>query len=158
MLAGCGKAPRLEPARGEQLADHIVVVKSTHTMTLFSKGKILRVYNVALGRGRGGAKDHRGDHETPEGQYTIDGKNAQSRFHLGLHVSYPNALDLERARKEGRQPGGAIMIHGVEDQFAWLGALHCIIDWTDGCIGVTDKEIEEIWRLVPVGTPIEIKA
>jgi murein L,D-transpeptidase YafK len=56
-----------------------------------------------------------------------------------------------------RCPGGAIMVHGVEDKLSWLGALQRHIDWTDGCIAVSNPEIEEIWRQVPVGTPIEIK-
>jgi murein L,D-transpeptidase YafK len=98
-----------------------------------------------------------GDHKTPEGVYVIDQKNAKSRFHLALHVSYPNAKDLERAKKEGARPGNAIMVHGVGSGFAWLGPLQHDVDWTDGCIAVTNSEIEEIWRLVPEGTPIEIK-
>lgn len=87
----------------------------------------------------------------------IDQKNTQSRFHLALHVSYPSTADRKRAHDEGVDPGGAIMIHGVEDRFSWLGILLRQVDWTDGCIAVTNPEIEEIWRLVPVGTPIEIK-
>jgi murein L,D-transpeptidase YafK len=142
---------------GKQLADRIVVVKSKHTMTLLAKGQVLRVYRVALGRGPTGPKDHQGDHKTPEGEYVIDQKNAKSRFHLALHVSYPNSADRRRASDKGVDPGGAIMVHGVEDRFAWLSPLLRHVDWTDGCIAVTNPEIEEIWRLVPVGTPIEIK-
>ena len=138
-------------------ADHIVVQKSAHTLTLYANGKALKVYKVALGKGTSGPKDHEGDQKTPEGSYIIDQKNAQSRFHLALHVSYPNAEDRRRAQAEGLQPGGAIMVHGVEDKLAWLGALQHHIDWTDGCIAVSNPEIEEIWRQVPVGTPIEIK-
>lgn len=132
------------------------MVKSAHTMTLMARGQILKVYQVALGR-RSGAKDHQGDHKTPEGEYIIDQKNSQSRFHLALHLSYPNAADLKRARGEGLDPGGAIMIHGVEKHFAWLGSLQHLVDWTDGCIAVSNPEIEEVWRMVPVGTPVEIK-
>lgn len=141
----------------EQTADRIVIVKSTHTMTLMRNGHILRVYKVALGRGSTGPKERQGDHKTPEGQYVIDRKNARSRFHLALHVSYPNADDMQRARKDGADPGGLIEIHGLPNQFAWLGSLQHEVDWTDGCIAVNDREIEEVWRLVPVGTPVEIK-
>lgn len=157
MIAGCARTPQLEPAPGEQLADRVVVVKSAHTLTLYSRGQVLKSYKVALGRGQAGAKDHQGDHKTPEGEYILDQKNAHSRFHLALHVSYPNAADQQHAQKEGRDPGGAIMVHGVARGFGWLGSLEHQIDWTDGCIAVTNSEIEEIWRLVPVGTPIEIK-
>jgi murein L,D-transpeptidase YafK len=137
--------------------DKIVVVKSAHTMTLYSANSPLKVYKVALGRGAGDAKEHRGDHETPEGNYLIDAKNAHSRFHLALHVSYPNAEDKARAKSLGQPAGGDIMIHAVEPKFAWLGGLQHDVDWTDGCIAVTDKEMDESWKVVPVGTPIEIR-
>ena len=156
-IAGCSEVSRLEPLPGEQLADRVIVVKSAHTLTLYSRGQILKSYKVALGRGPAGPKDHQGDHKTPEGEYVLDAKNAQSRFHLALHVSYPNAADRQRAQKEGRDHGGAIMVHGVAWGFDWIGSLEHQIDWTDGCIAVSTSEIEEIWRLVPIGTPIEIK-
>jgi len=138
-------------------ADRIVVVKSTRTMTLLSGGSVLRTYKVALGTQPRGAKERRGDHKTPEGVYVIDSRNSHSRFHLALHISYPNAIDLAKARKGGFDPGGAIMIHGLEASFAWLGPLHRETDWTDGCIAVTNAEIEEIWKLVPLGIPVEIR-
>jgi murein L,D-transpeptidase YafK len=141
----------------EQQADQIVVVKSTHTMTLYAKGSVLRTYRVSLGRGPGHAKQQEGDHETPEGSYSIDAKNAHSRFHRALHVSYPNANDKRRAEQLHVSPGGAIMIHGIENGLGWLGSLQRHVDWTDGCIALTDPEIDEVWKLVPVGTPVEIK-
>jgi murein L,D-transpeptidase YafK len=139
------------------MADRIVVEKSARTMTLMREGKVLKTYKVALGTQPKGAKQRQGDHKTPEGLYIIDSKNARSRFHLGLHISYPNAADRARARKAGVDPGGAIMIHGLESKYAWLGSLHRQTDWTDGCIAVTNPEIEDIWKLVAVGTPVEIK-
>jgi murein L,D-transpeptidase YafK len=157
MILGCGNHPQLDPAPKETLAEKVVVVKSAHSLTLYSHGQVLKSYRVALGRGEAGPKQFEGDHKTPEGNYILDQKNARSRFHLAIHVSYPNALDRQRAQKEGREPGGAIMIHGVAGGFGWLGGLQRNVDWTDGCIAVTNSEIEEIWRLVPVGTPIEIK-
>ena len=156
-IAGCANKPQLDPAPGEQLADRVVVVKSTHTLTLFLHGRVLKSYKVALGRGPASPKVHQGDHKTPEGDYILDQKNAHSRFHLALHVSYPNAADRQRAQKEGQDPGGAIMVHGVARGFGWFGSLEHQIDWTDGCIAVSNPEIEEIWRFVPFGTPIEIK-
>jgi murein L,D-transpeptidase YafK len=135
----------------------MLVEKSKRTMTLFSGDVAVKTYLVALGGSPVGPKQKEGDHKTPEGTYTIDSKNAASRFHLGLHISYPNEADRKRARKLGASPGGAIMIHGLPKEFAYLGALHRKTDWTDGCIAVTDDEIEEIWRLVKVGTPVEIR-
>jgi len=140
-----------------QQADHILIVKSKRTMTLMHGSEILKSYSVALGTVPVGPKERQGDHKTPEGNYVIDAKNSHSRFHLSLHVSYPRAEDRERARKLKVSPGGDIMIHGLESRFAFLGALHRQTDWTDGCIAVTNPEIEEIWRLVPIGTTVEIR-
>jgi len=144
-------------SKAKQEADKILIVKSAHTMTLLSGGKMLKTYKVALGGAPVGPKRVEGDHKTPEGNYVIDAKNAHSRFHLALHISYPSAADAETARKLGSRPGGAIMIHGLASSFAYLGPLHRQTDWTDGCIAVTNAEIEEIWRLVPVGTRVEIR-
>jgi murein L,D-transpeptidase YafK len=153
LLAGLGCAS----ATNASLADKIVIVKSTRTMTLLNGDKVLKTYKVALGTAPVGPKRVEGDHKTPEGNYVIDARNAQSRFHLSLHISYPNAADQQRARKLGARPGGAIMIHGLPSAFAYLGALHRETDWTDGCIAVTNEEIEEIWKLVAVGTRVEIR-
>ncbi len=126
-------------------------------MKLLHGNQLIHEYKVALGGQPVGAKQRHGDHKTPEGEYKIDGKQEPSRFHFALHVSYPNAADRSRARELGVDPGGSIMIHGLEKKYAYLGALHRQVDWTDGCIAVTNSEIEEIWRLVPVGTHVEIK-
>ena len=144
-------------AAGKEQADHIIVLKSKRTMTLMNGDKTLKTYLVALGGNPAGPKERHGDHKTPEGNYVIDQKNSHSQFHLSLHVSYPNAADKARARKLRVSPGGDIMIHGLPPAFSKLGALHRRFDWTDGCIAVTDQEIEEIWDLVPVGTKVEIR-
>lgn len=156
-VGGCSSAKPKELATSEQKTDLIVVVKSRHTMTLFAHGRILKVYQVALGRGASGPKEHAGDNKTPEGDYVIDQKNAKSRFHLALHISYPNAVDKKRAQAAGVDPGGEIMIHGLKNGLGWLGPIQHYVDWTEGCIAVSNPEIEEIWQLVPTGTPIEIK-
>jgi murein L,D-transpeptidase YafK len=137
-------------------ADRIVILKSARTMTLLSGSKVLKTYKVALGSVPVGPKQIEGDHKTPEGDYVIDAKNQHSQFHLSLHISYPSAADQQRARSLGARPGGAIMIHGLARPFAYLGPLHRQTDWTDGCIAVTNAEIEEIWKVVPVGTRVEI--
>jgi len=138
-------------------ADRIVVVKSTRTMTLMSGGQVLKTYKVALGGQPVGAKQRTGDHKTPEGLYVVQFKVPNSRFHRGLYISYPNAADRERARKMGVNPGGNIEIHGLGDKYGWIGAMHQQTDWTDGCIAVTNEEIDEIWPLVAAGTPVEIR-
>src|SRR5579864_88656 len=138
-------------------ADKIVILKSARTMTLLNGGKVLKNYKVALGSVPIRPKQIEGDHKTPEGDYVIDSKNPHSQFHLSLHISYPSAADQQRARSMGSLPGGAIMIHGLARPFAYLGPLHRQTDWTDGCVAVTNAEIEEIWRLVRVGTRVEIR-
>ncbi|HEY7402123.1 MAG TPA: L,D-transpeptidase family protein [Candidatus Angelobacter sp.] len=149
--------PSLATSAEKPLADQILIIKSTRTMTLLSGAKVLKTYKVALGTAPVGPKRREGDHKTPEGIYTIDAKNPQSQFHLSLHISYPSAADREQARRRGAKPGGAIMIHGLAPSFAYLGVLHRQTDWTDGCVAVTNAEIEEIWKLVPVGTRVEIR-
>jgi murein L,D-transpeptidase YafK len=138
-------------------ADHVVIVKSTRTLTLFNHDQVLKTYKVALGGDPVGPKVKAGDKKTTEGEYVIDSKNAHSRFHLALHISYPNAADRERARRLGVSPGGGVEIHGLEAKYAWVGSLHRQVNWTAGCIAVTNPEIEEIYKLVPVGTPVEIR-
>ena len=150
LLASAGHSATLQ-------ADRIVVHKAQRTMELYSRGRIIKTYKIALGSNSTGPKTRRGDHRTPEGTYRVDAKNAHSRFHLALHVSYPDAQDRERAQKLGVDPGGDIMIHGLPDRYAYLGSLQSKYDWTDGCVAVSNAEIEEIWKLVPVGTVIEIK-
>ena len=138
-------------------ADQVVVVKSQRTLTLLSQGKVIHTYKVALGGTPVGAKEQQGDHKTPEGHYVLDRRNSKSRFYKSIHVSYPNEQDQQKAAKNGTLPGGDVMIHGLANGFGWLGAIHRAMDWTDGCIAVTDAEIDEIWKLVPDGTPIEIR-
>jgi murein L,D-transpeptidase YafK len=126
-------------------------------MAIYQAGKLLKTYKIALGGTPLGPKTRQGDHRTPEGIYKIDAKNSRSHYHLALHVSYPNEDDRARAASLRVSPGGDIMVHGLPDQYAYLGALHRQTDWTDGCIAVTNREIEEIWKLVPIGIKIEIK-
>jgi murein L,D-transpeptidase YafK len=138
-------------------ADKILIEKKERRLTLISKGKVLKTYKIALGGNPDGPKERQGDNKTPEGTYIIDSRNRDSRFHLSLHISYPNEKDKKRARELGVSPGGDIMIHGIKNGFSWVGDLHTKIDWTKGCIAVTDAEIEEIEKLVPNGTIVEIR-
>lgn len=148
----------LAASAGAQVkADRIVVEKAGRSLTLYRGVEVLKTYKIALGWNPEGAKEQEGDGRTPEGVYVIDGRNAQSAYHRSLHVSYPNAGDRRRAARRQVRPGGAIMIHGLPNGLGALGAAHRVRDWTAGCIAVTDDEIEEIWRMVPNGTRIEIK-
>jgi murein L,D-transpeptidase YafK len=151
----------LEPPSGGEArsrrADRVLVEKAAHRLTLWRGGEILGTYRVALGRRPSGDKVCKGDHKTPEGLFTIDSHLPASAFHRALHVSYPDAAHRKVARRQGCDPGGSIMIHGVKNGLGWLGPLHRMIDWTDGCMAVTDREIEEIYAAVPDGTPVEIR-
>jgi murein L,D-transpeptidase YafK len=138
-------------------ADRIVIEKSDHRLTLYAGNRVLRRYAVAIGSGGLAAKRRQSDNRTPEGRYRIDWRNPNSAFHLALHISYPSAADTAGARARGEQPGGDIMIHGLPNGMGVVGALHRRVDWTAGCIAVTDEEIDEIWLAVPDGTPLEIK-
>lgn len=139
--------PALAPA--SQRADEIRVDKSERRMELLRNGEVIRTYSILLGDAPVGHKRQQGDERTPEGRYRISFRNDKSRFHLSLRVSYPNAADRAQARARGVDPGGDIMIHGGTP----AGYAR---DWTDGCIALTNRQIEEVWRLVPVGTPITI--
>ncbi len=138
-------------------ADRVVVIKHEHAMMLMHDGQVLKTYRVALGRGGLGPKVRAGDNRVPEGVYPVAGRNAHSTFHRALRVGYPTPEQVRRDRREGIDPGGDIMIHGIRNGLGWVGRLQRLVDWTKGCIGVTDGEIEEIWRVVPDGTPIEIR-
>jgi murein L,D-transpeptidase YafK len=137
--------------------DRIVVEKSTKTLSIFRDGKQIKIYRIALGRNPLGAKQEEGDMKTPEGIYKIDSRNPQSSFHLALHISYPSDEDNRRAVARGVSPGSDIMIHGIQNGRGWIGAFHRWKDWTAGCIALTDEEIEELWRVTPDGTAIEIR-
>ncbi len=143
--------------RQDAKADRVVVLKKERTLELMSAGRVLNTYKVALGREPTGSKVRQGDHKTPEGIYVLDHRNNHSRFYRSIHISYPNAQDRTEAARLGADPGGDIMIHGLPNGFGWLGTLHRKMDWTDGCIAVTDEEMDEIWRVVPDGTRIEIR-
>jgi len=137
--------------------DKLLIEKKNRRLMLISKGKTIKTYKIALGGDPIGPKERQGDNKTPEGIYTIESRNRHSEFHLSLRISYPNEKDKKRAKTLGVSPGGDIMIHGIKNGLAWVGGFHAEMDWTDGCIAVTNPEMEEIARLVPNGTPVEIR-
>lgn len=147
-LAGSAGADTLK-------ANRILVDKSERTLVLFADSRPIRTYPISLGLNPRGHKRFEGDKRTPEGIYLIDGKNPNSAYHLSLHISYPNEQDVRVARERGWDPGGMIMIHGLPTGLIKASSKY-EVDWTDGCIAVSNAAIEEIWQLVDEGTLIEI--
>lgn len=137
--------------------DRILVEKADRKLSILHNGKVIKTYRIALGGNPIGAKQEEGDMKTPEGIYTIDYRNPNSDYHLALHVSYPSDEDNARAAQRGVNAGFDIMIHGLPNGHGWIGAAHRQKDWTAGCIAMTDEEIDELWRVTPDGTSIEIR-
>jgi murein L,D-transpeptidase YafK len=150
--------PVVEPLPPMAKIDSIVVEKAKRTMTVYHQEKALRTYRVALGFDPIGHKEQEGDGKTPEGHYTIVGKNPKSLFRLSLKISYPSTQDKKNAKAKGVNPGGDIMIHGLGDNFGWIGAKHTLRDWTLGCVAITNEEIEELYPFVDVGTVVQVKS
>ena len=150
LLAGSSAAQQALPT-----ADFVLVDKSDRVLTLYAEGRPFRtITGLQLGDAPEGHKQFEGDERTPEGRYTLDYANPDSSYWLSLHVSYPNAADRAYAEARGRSPGGAIFIHGQPN---WLPVGRLPGDWTDGCIALSNDEIELLWQVVPDGTPIEIR-
>lgn len=145
----------LTAVQADPAVDRIVIEKAARRLSLMAGGQVIKSYAVALGFAPAGPKQEEGDGRTPEGAYTISGRNAGSAFHRSLRISYPSTADAAAAAARGVSPGGDIFIHGAPNW--WILPGQPPGDWTRGCIAVTKAEIEEIWDLVADGTPIEIK-
>lgn len=156
ILLLCGMGP-VEAVDKPLHADRVVVLKKERTLQLLSQGKVIKTYKVALGGDPVGPKTRQGDHKTPEGLYILAARNAHSQFYKSIHVSYPSERDRAGAKKSGVAPGGDVFVHGLPNGYGWIRAGHRAKDWTDGCIAVTDEEIDQIWLAVGNGTPIEIR-
>lgn len=141
----------------EETADKVVVDKSGEKLFLYSGETVLAEYTVSFGANPNGHKQKEGDERTPEGTYVLDYKKEDSAFYRAIHISYPNTEDKKAAAARGEDPGGAIMIHGQRNWLGWLSPITQRFNWTDGCIAVTNGEMDEIWNRVPVNTPIEIR-
>ena len=146
-----------EAAKPALHADRVLVLKKERTIELLIQGKMIRSYKVALGGDPIGPKTRQGDRKTPEGIYVLDSRNPHSQFYKSIHISYPGAREREAARQKGVSPGGDVFVHGLPNGYGWVGASHRLKDWTDGCIAVTNAEMDEIWQAVTDGTPIEIR-
>ena len=148
-LASCGRDLSHLPK-----AQAVVIQKSQRKMFLIRNRMAHSVYNIDLGFAPRGHKEQFGDGRTPEGVYYVDRKNPKSSFHLSLGINYPNEQDVARAKEMGVDPGGDIFIHGQPNGKYDPNDP----DWTAGCIAVRNREIEEVYWMVPVGTPINILA
>lgn len=137
--------------------DRVLVEKAKRRLTLYDGATAAKSYPISLGGNPLGHKQQQGDRRTPEGLYVLDWRNPNSKFHLSLHVSYPDLADRESAARRGVNPGGDIMVHGLPNGLGAFADYMLKRDWTDGCIAVTNETIEEIWLNVKDGTPIEIR-
>ena len=138
--------------------DLIRVDKSAHRMIVYRQGRQVREFRVAIGRGDPGQKQQQGDGRVPEGSYRITAHNPSSAYHLSLRIGYPTAQQVAEAARRGVDPGGDIMIHGLPNDRGWIGSRHTKVDWTAGCVAVTNREMDWLYKAVPDGTPVEIGA
>jgi murein L,D-transpeptidase YafK len=145
-----------QSAIASEEADLVRVSKSEEKLYVLREDRVIAEYSVSFGGDPEGHKQEEGDEKTPEGRYTLDLKKSDSAFYKAIHISYPNEADRLAAEQRGVDPGGAIMIHGQRNGLGWLSFVTQRFNWTDGCIAVTNREMDEIWNLVPIGTPIEI--
>ncbi|MCL1124338.1 L,D-transpeptidase family protein [Shewanella surugensis] len=137
-------------------ADLVVVTKSTLQLAVFKKGRLLKQFHIALGGNPIGPKRKKGDKRTPEGRYLLDYKKSDSAYYRAIHISYPNDDDLRQSQLNGQDPGGQIMIHGQDPNSSISARKRQKFNWTDGCIALTNKDIDELWQLLDAGTPIVI--
>lgn len=142
---------------GAQKADGVLVIKSEKRLYLMNNGVAFAIFSTTFGTEPIGHKQAQGDERTPEGHYILDYKNPNSKFYKSIHISYPNAKDRANARRLGVDPGGDIMIHGQANGWAWASALVNFFSWTDGCIALSNRDMEQVWLAVDPGTPIEIR-
>ena len=149
--------PLSDPLAPGVVADRILVLKSQRQLQLYAKGKLLKTYTISLGRHPVGPKEREGDKRTPEGLYAVAFHKPDSSCHIALRTSYPSPAERAAAAKRGVQPGGDIMIHGLRNGLGLLGRCHRWMDWTAGCMALTNPEAEEVYRVVTDGTPIEIR-
>lgn len=140
-------------ATASSQADKVVVHKSSYSLSLVRDGQVFKRFWIALGSAPFGHKTREGDQRTPEGRYLLDYKKADSAFYKAIHIDYPNADDLARARAMGVPPGGRIMIHGQRSGF---NPRVQPSNWTNGCIALLNQDMDELWAAVAPGTPIEI--
>ena len=136
--------------------DKVLVVKSERALHLMRRGEVVKSYRVSLGK-KVGPKEYEGDQRTPEGLYWINWRKQSDNFNLAMHISYPNAKDLQRSKETGLPPGGMIMLHGTPNDEEYPEWFFNTLDWTEGCIALTNSDMQEVWKTVKDGTLIEIR-
>ena len=137
--------------------DYIIVKKSDRQLLAYAKHKLIKTYKISLGDSPVGHKESEGDEKTPEGVYVINAKNPNSGYHKNLGVSYPNKKDIAKAKLLGKDPGGDIKIHGIRNHLGFIGNFQRFFDWTNGCMALTNNEVDELFYTVNIGTKIEIR-
>lgn len=143
------------PLTSAPVVTRVVVHKGARRMELMSGEDVLRSYRISLGLQPRGHKEREGDFRTPEGRYYLTRRNSRSDYFLSIQVSYPNPVDVRRARENGWAPGGEIMIHGMPNRLKHDPDYYSR-DWTDGCIAVSNSDMVEIWLFTNNNTPIDI--
>lgn len=138
------------------IADLVKVDKSERKMYLLKNNVVIKTYHISLGANPKGHKQQEGDEKTPEGNYILDYKKEDSSFYRAMHISYPNTQDIKRAKQKGVPAGGFIMVHGQRNKLGWLSLITQRFNWTNGCIALTNKEMDEFMSLVKIGTKIHI--
>jgi murein L,D-transpeptidase YafK len=156
LLAGLSLLASAAQAGDFPIADKVVVEKEHRKLHLMSNGEIFRTFDIALGVAPIGDKEREGDQKTPEGLYSLDTRNPDSDYFLSIHISYPSRADRTSARRNGYDPGGAIMIHGQPNVRTYSAAYYRKEDWTNGCIAVSNSDMIDIWLMTPNEIPIEI--
>ena len=136
--------------------DKLLVIKSEQKLHLLRRGEVVKSYRVSLGK-KDGPKQYEGDQRTPEGTYWINWRQHSKKYNLAMHISYPNAADLKRAYKLQKPAGSMIMLHGTPTDEEYPEWFFHTLNWTDGCIALTNEDMQEVWSLVRDHTMIEIR-
>ncbi len=152
-IAGQSLARSVPPALR---ADTILIVKHERKLYLMHDNHPLRSYRVALGLSPTGPKAHQWDFRTPEGSYIIDFRQEHSHYFKALHISYPSAADLKRSSALHLPAGGSIFIHGEPNQPTKPMDYYKTRDWTNGCIALSDEDLQDVWDLTAGQTPVQI--
>ncbi|MGB8600815.1 MAG: L,D-transpeptidase family protein [Rhizomicrobium sp.] len=150
--------PRRKALPPGTLADYVLIEKRSHRLTLFFKHRRLKAYRVALGRGGLGPKLKRGDARTPEGLYRVEKHISKKKYRHSLKLDFPSEQDVAMAKRRGARMGGDVLIHGLRNGLGWVGHWHRAVSWTNGSVGLTNDEMDELYHVIPDGTPVEIRA
>lgn len=145
------------PSQAAPLVDQLLIHKAERRLEVISDGQVIKQYRISLGRQPVGHKQQQGDQRTPEGIYRIDWRHQSPQFNLSLHLDYPSLKDRAAAYKRGVDPGDMIMIHGTPTNAAYPEWFFKGLDWTDGCIALSNTDMRALWELVPDGTLVEIR-